>query len=177
MGGTVVFALFAAIYFWWPKVTGRMLSKRLGTIHFWLVIVGFNLTFFFMHILGRDGMPRRVADYEPTDGFERWNMIASIGAAVLTISFVPFVIAIVQSLRGPANAGADPWHANSLEWATSSPPPSHNFTWLPPIRSERPVFDLRWSHHPEYTAPGMSEAWAARGGVPPPSGDGEEPER
>jgi cytochrome c oxidase subunit 1 len=177
MGGTVVFALFAAIYFWWPKVTGRMLSKRLGTIHFWLVLVGFNLTFFFMHILGRDGMPRRVADYEPTDGFERWNMIASIGALVLTISFVPFVLAIVQSLRAPATAGADPWHANTLEWATSSPPPSHNFTWLPPIRSERPVFDLRWSHHPEYTAPGMSEAWAARGGVPPPSGNGEEPER
>jgi cytochrome c oxidase subunit I len=150
-----------------------MLSRRLGTIHFWLVVVGFNLTFFFMHILGREGMARRVADYEPTDGFERWNMIASIGALVLTVSFVPFVIAIVKSFREPPTAGADPWHANSLEWATSSPPPAHNFTWLPPIRSERPVFDLRWSHHPEYVAPGMTEAWAARGGVPPPSGNGE----
>jgi cytochrome c oxidase subunit I len=175
MGGTVVFALFAAIYFWWPKVTGRMLSRRLGHIHFWLLIIGFNLTFFFMHLLGRDGMARRVADYEPVDNFERWNLVASIGALVLTVSFIPFFIAVVKSLRSPPTAGADPWHANSLEWATSSPPPAHNFTWLPPIRSERPVFDLRWSHHPEYTAPGMSDAWAARGGPPPPSGNGEEP--
>jgi cytochrome c oxidase subunit 1 len=176
MGGTVVFALFGAIYFWWPKVTGRILSKRLGAIHFWLLIIGFNLTFFFMHLLGREGMARRVADYEPADNFERWNLIATIGAFVLTVSFVPFIAAIVKSFREPPTAGADPWHANSLEWATSSPPPSHNFTWLPPIRSERPVFDLRWSHHPEHTAPGMAEAWAARGGAPPPSGNGTEPD-
>jgi cytochrome c oxidase subunit I len=167
MGGTVVFAVFAAIYFWWPKVTGRMLSTRLGKVHFWLVFIGFNMTFFFMHLLGRDGMARRVADYEPVDDFERWNLIASIGTAVLLISFVPFVVGIVKSFRSPATAGADPWQANSLEWATSSPPPAHNFTWLPPIRSERPVFDLRWSHHPDVAAPGMEEAWAARGGVPP----------
>jgi cytochrome c oxidase subunit 1 len=175
MGGTVVFAFFAAIYFWWPKVTGRMLSKRLGTIHFWLLVVGFNMTFFFMHLLGRDGMPRRVADYEPTDDFERWNLVASIGTLVLVVSFVPFAIGVVKSLRTRPTAGADPWHANSLEWATSSPPPAHNFTWLPPIRSERPVFDLRWSRHPDVTAPGMTEAWAARGGLPPVGGNGEEP--
>jgi cytochrome c oxidase subunit I len=175
MGGTVVFAFFAAIYFWWPKVTGRMLSKRLGTIHFWLLVVGFNLTFFFMHLLGRDGMPRRVADYEPTDDFERWNLVGSIGTLVLVVSFVPFAIGIVNSLRTRPTAGADPWHANSLEWATSSPPPAHNFTWLPPIRSERPVFDLRWSRHPDVAAPGMTEAWAARGGLPPVGGNGEEP--
>jgi cytochrome c oxidase subunit I len=174
MGGTVVFAFFAAIYFWWPKVTGRMLSTRLGTIHFWLLVVGFHMTFFFMHLLGRDGMPRRVADYEPTDDFERWNLVASIGTLVLVVSFVPFAIGIVTSLRSRPTVGADPWHANSLEWATSSPPPAHNFTWLPPIRSERPVFDLRWSHHPDVAAPGMAEAWAARGGPPPVGGDGEE---
>jgi cytochrome c oxidase subunit I len=171
MGGTVVFAVFAAIYFWWPKVTGRMLSNRLGTIHFWLLIVGFNMTFFFMHLLGRDGMARRVADYEPVDDFERWNLVASIGTLILLISFVPFAIAVVRSWRSEPTAGADPWQANSLEWATSSPPPAHNFTWLPPIRSERPVFDLRWSHHPDITAPGMTEAWAARGGIPPANGD------
>jgi cytochrome c oxidase subunit 1 len=162
MGGTVVFALFAAVYFWWPKVTGRMLSTRLGTIHFWLLMVGFNMTFFVMHLLGRDGMPRRVADYAPVDDFETWNMVATVGMGVLTLSFIPFLVSVVRSLRGPATAGADPWEANSLEWATTSPPPSHNFTWLPPVRSERPVFDLRWINHADVTAPGTREAWMAR---------------
>jgi len=162
MGGTVVFAFFAAIYFWWPKITGRMLSKRLGTIHFWLLFVGFHSTFFVMHLLGRDGMPRRVADYAEVDRFERWNMVSSVGMVVLTASFIPFIVNVVRSLRSPVTEGADPWHANSLEWATSSPPPSHNFTWLPPIRSERPVFDLRWVNHDGVSAPGTREAWEAR---------------
>jgi cytochrome c oxidase subunit 1 len=162
MGGTVIFALFAAIYFWWPKVTGRMLDKRLGTIHFWLMVIGFNSTFFVMHIMGRDGMPRRVADYPKGDGLEVLNAIASIGYVVLTLSFVPFAINVIKSLRGPATVGADPWEANSLEWVTSSPPPSHNFAWLPPIRSERPVFDLRWSEHPDVAARGVGAALAAR---------------
>ena len=162
MGGTVVFAMFAAIYFWWPKVTGRFLSERLAKIHFWLLVIGFNLTFFVMHILGRNGMPRRVADYEPTDGFERLNMIATIGTAILALSFIPFGIAVVRSLRSTPTASADPWQANSLEWATSSPPPHHNFTWLPPIRSERPVFDLRWIEHPDVTPAEMTRAWQAR---------------
>ncbi len=145
MGGTVIFAVFAAIYFWWPKVTGRMLSERLATWHFWLLMVGFNATFFVMHLLGRGGMPRRVADYEPYSDFKLWNMIASIGYVILVVSMVPFGVAVVKSLRTPPTMGADPWEANSLEWATASPPPDHNFSWLPPIRSERPVFDLRWS--------------------------------
>ncbi len=145
MGGTVVFAVFAAIYFWWPKVTGRMLSERLATWHFWLLMIGFNTTFFVMHLLGRGGMPRRVADYEPYSDFKLWNMIASIGYVILVISMVPFLVAVVKSLRTAPTMGADPWNANSLEWATASPPPDHNFSWLPPIRSERPVFDLRWS--------------------------------
>jgi cytochrome c oxidase subunit 1 len=167
MGGTVVFAMFAAIYFWWPKVTGRFLSERLAKLHFWLLVVGFNTTFFVMHILGRDGMPRRVADYEPTDGFERLNMIATIGTAILAVSFIPFAVAIVRSLRSAPTAGADPWRANSLEWATTSPPPHHNFTWLPPIRSERPVFDLRWIEHPDVTPPEMTRAWEARRATDP----------
>ncbi|MDQ3739158.1 MAG: cytochrome c oxidase subunit I [Actinomycetota bacterium] len=164
MGGTVIFALFAAIYFWWPKVTGRMLSNGLGQVHFWLMLIGFHLTFFVMHLLGRDGMPRRVADYEPVDGFERWNLVASIGMVVLTASIIPFIINVVRSLRSPPTVGADPWEANSLEWATSSPPPVHNFEWLPPIRSERPVFDLRWINHADVTAVGTTDAWAAREG-------------
>jgi cytochrome c oxidase subunit 1 len=162
MGGTVVFALFGAIYFWWPKVTGRMLSNRLGTIHFWLLLVGFHMTFFVMHILGRDGLPRRVADYEPVDDFELMNMISTIGFVVMAASFVPFLMSIVRSLRNAPTGDADPWNGNSLEWATSSPPPAHNFTWLPPIRSERPAFDLRWSNHPEIAAPGTADALSAR---------------
>jgi cytochrome c oxidase subunit I len=162
MGGTVVFALFAAIHFWWPKVTGRMLSRPLAVWHFWLLFVGFNLTFFVMHLLGRDGMPRRVADYPRGQGLEALNQIASIGYVVLVASFVPFFVAIVRSLRQPATVGADPWEANSLEWATTSPPPAHNFTWLPPIRSERPVFDLRWSDHPDVAPPGVKAALDAR---------------
>ncbi len=162
MGGTVIFAMFAAIYFWWPKVTGRMLSERLATVHFWLLMVGFNMTFFGMHILGRQGMPRRVADYEPIGSFEFWNMVSSVGFVVLTASMVPFLIALVKGLRGPRTVGADPWHANSLEWAATSPPPEHNFTWLPPIRSERPVFDLRWINYEKIGASGSADAWEAR---------------
>ena len=162
MGGTVIFAMFAAIYFWWPKVTGRMLSERLGTIHFWLLMIGFNMTFFFMHLLGRDGLPRRIADYRPVSNFELWNKVASLGFVVLVASFVPFFVSVVRSLRQPATVGADPWHANSLEWATASPPVEHNFTWLPPIRSERPVFDLRWINHEDIGAAATADAWAAR---------------
>ena len=162
MGGTVVFALFAAVHFWWPKVTGRMLSRRLAQWHFWLLFVGFQMTFFVMHILGRDGMPRRVGDYPRGQGLELLNRIATAGYVVLVASFVPFFVAIVRSLREPATVGADPWEANSLEWATTSPPPVHNFTWLPPIRSERPVFDLRWSERPDVSPPAVGAALAAR---------------
>ena len=162
MGGTVIFAMFAAIYFWWPKVTGRILSERLGTIHFWLLMIGFNVTFFVQHLLGRAGMPRRVADYRPIGDFELWNMISSIGFVILSVSMIPFLCALVISFRSPPTAGADPWHANSLEWATTSPPADHNFRWLPPIRSERPVFDLRWINYDDIGAAGSTDAWLAR---------------
>ena len=162
MGGTVIFAMFAAIYFWWPKVTGRMLSERLGSLHFWMLMVGFNVTFFVQHLLGRDGMPRRVADYRPIAEFELLNRISSTGFVVLALSFVPFVVSVVRSLRSPATVGADPWHGNSLEWATASPPEEHNFSWLPPIRSERPVFDLRWINYEDIGAAGSVDAWMAR---------------
>lgn len=162
MGGTVVFAMFAAIYFWWPKVTGRMLSARLGRIQFWLLLLGFNVTFFSMHLAGLVGMPRRVADYEDFAGLQTFNLIATLGVPIVIASTIPFFIAVWKSLRGPRNAGADPWHANSLEWATSSPPPEHNFEWLPPIRSERPVFDFRWLNHDSVGATGEAEAWRHR---------------
>jgi cytochrome c oxidase subunit 1 len=162
MGGTVVFALFAAMYFWWPKVTGRKLGTGLGQWHFWLTFVGFNLTFFPMHILGRDGMPRRVADYPDVGNVVLLNRIASVGAAVLFVSVVVFGVNVLRTMRRPMTEGADPWGGNSLEWATSSPPAAHNFSWLPPIRSERPVFDFRWMNHADVSAIGTTQAWQDR---------------
>jgi cytochrome c oxidase subunit I len=162
MGGTVIFALFAAIYFWFPKVTGRKLGRRLGRWHFWVMTIGFNMTFFVMHVLGRDGMPRRVADYPDVDDVALLNLISSLGMVVLVLSFVPFVINVVRTFRRPMTEGADPWGANSLEWATTSPPSVHNFDWLPPIRSERPVFDFRWMNHADVSAIGTTQAWQDR---------------
>jgi cytochrome c oxidase subunit 1 len=144
--GGSVFALYAAIYYWFPKITGRLLDERLGQVHFWMSLVGFHLTFFVQHILGLEGMPRRVADYLPSDGFTTLNRISSIGAFLLGASTLPFLWNVWRSLRGAGRvAGADPWDGQTLEWATTSPPPPHNFDApLPPIRSNRPVWDRRY---------------------------------
>jgi cytochrome c oxidase subunit 1 len=146
--GTVVFAFFAGIYFWFPKITGRMMDDRLGKVHFWTLFVGFHTTFLVQHWLGDEGMPRRVADYRAADGFTTLNTISSIGAFVLGASTLPFLYNVVTSYRtGRRAIGDDPWgFGNSLEWATSCPPPRHNFVTMPRIRSERPAFDL---HYPE----------------------------
>jgi cytochrome c oxidase subunit 1 len=146
--GTVVFAFFAGVYFWFPKVTGRMLDERLGKVHFWTLFLGFHMTFLVQHWLGDEGMPRRVADYRAADGFTTLNTISSIGAFVLGASTLPFIYNVVTSYRSGRKAiGDDPWgFGNSLEWATSCPPPRHNFVTMPRIRSERPAFDL---HYPE----------------------------
>jgi len=145
--GTVVFAMFAGFYFWWPKLTGRMLDERLGKIHFWLLFIGFHMTFLVQHWLGVEGMPRRYADYGPTDGFTTLNEISSIGAFLLGASTLPFLYNVWISRTKPLVKLDDPWGwGRSLEWATTSPPPRHNFTSLPRIRSESPAFDL---HHPE----------------------------
>ncbi|CCH80129.1 cytochrome caa3 oxidase (subunit I) [Nostocoides japonicum T1-X7] len=142
--GTVVFAMFAGYYFWWPKLTGRMLDERLGKIHFWMLFIGFHLTFFIQHILGIWGMPRRYADYLPEDGFTTLNQISSIGSFLLGASMIPFVYNVWKTWkRAPLVQVNDPWgYGNSLEWVTSCPPPRHNFDVLPRIRSERPAFDL-----------------------------------
>ncbi|MBC7629966.1 cytochrome c oxidase subunit I [Aeromicrobium sp.] len=148
--GTVVFAMFAGFYYWWPKLTGRMLDEKLGKIHFWLLFIGFHLTFLVQHWLGVEGMPRRYADYSSTDGFTTLNEISSIGAFLLGASTLPFFYNVWKSRRSPLVGLDDPWGwGRSLEWATSSPPPRHNFTSLPRIRSESPAFDL---HHPEIAA-------------------------
>jgi cytochrome c oxidase subunit 1 len=146
--GTIVFATYAGIYFWFPKMTGRMLDETLGKVHFWLTFFGFHLTFLVQHWLGAEGMPRRYADYLPTDGFTTLNTISSIGAFVLGTSTLPFIWNVFRSYRyGRVVTVDDPWgYGNSLEWATTCPPPRHNFTELPRIRSERPAFELHYPH-------------------------------
>lgn len=150
--GTVVFAMFAGFYFWWPKFTGRMLDEKLGKIHFWMLFIGFHLTFFVQHILGAQGMPRRYADYLPEDGFTLGNQISTAGAFLLGASMIPFFYNVWKTQRtAPLVESDDPWgYGGSLEWATSCPPPRHNFDRIPRIRSERPAFDL---HHPEAAPP------------------------
>ncbi len=148
--GTVVFAMFAGFYFWWPKFTGKMLDERLGKLHFWLVFFGFHITFLVQHWLGVEGMPRRYSDYLESDGFETLNIISTIGSLILGVSTFVYFWNVYKTHRyAPRVTSDDPWGwGASLEWATSCPPPRHNFTSIPPIRSERPAFDL---HHPEST--------------------------
>ncbi|MFG3280365.1 cytochrome c oxidase subunit I [Streptomyces sp. NPDC048111] len=149
--GTVVFATFAGFYFWWPKFTGKMLDERLGKIHFWTLFVGFHVTFLVQHWLGAEGMPRRYADYLAVDGFTALNTISSIGAFLLGASTLPFFYNVWRTAKyAPRVTDDDPWgFGRSLEWATSCPPPRHNFVTLPRVRSESPAFDL---HYPEIAA-------------------------
>ncbi|MFB9476040.1 cytochrome c oxidase subunit I [Nonomuraea salmonea] len=146
--GTVVFAMFSGFYFWWPKMTGRMLNERLGKWHFWMLFIGFHTTFLVQHWLGVAGMPRRYADYSAVDHFTDLHLISSIGALLLGLSTLPFLYNVWWTARhAPRVTVDDPWgFGNSLEWATSCPPPRHNFTSLPRIRSERPAFDLHYPH-------------------------------
>ena len=146
--GTVVFMFFAGLYFWWPKMTGKMLNERLGKMHFWLLFIGFQTTFLVQHWLGVQGMPRRYGDYLPSDGFSTLNAVSTVGAAILGISTLFFIWNVIKTTRTAPMVGVDdPWGwGGSLEWATSCPPPRHNFVSIPKIRSERPAFDL---HHPE----------------------------
>ncbi|MGV0993018.1 MAG: cbb3-type cytochrome c oxidase subunit I, partial [Mycobacterium sp.] len=159
--GTIVFATYGGIYFWFPKMTGRMLDERMGTLHFWLTLIGFHTTFLVQHWLGNEGMPRRYADYLPSDGFQTLNIISTIGAAILGVSVLPFIWNVAKSWRyGEVVVVEDPWgHGNSLEWATSCPPPRHNFLALPKVRSERPAFE---AHHPHMAEQMRTEAHVGR---------------
>ncbi len=162
--GTVVFSMFAGFYFWWPKMTGRMLDERLGKIHFWLLFVGFQGTFLVQHWLGAEGMPRRYADYLPGDGFTFLNSFSTIFAFVLGASTFPFLWNVYRTAKtAPLVETDDPWGwGRSLEWATSCPPPRHNFVSLPRIRSESPAFDL---HYPEIAAGGGPDLVALAAGT------------
>ncbi|WP_313896319.1 cbb3-type cytochrome c oxidase subunit I [Streptomyces sp. YIM 98790] len=140
------FGLFAAFYFWFPKVTGAMLHERLSHAHFWLLVAGTNLTFLPMFLLGHEGMSRRIVSYAEFDGFGTLNLLASIGAALLAVAMLVFLYNVYVSLRFPRPAGDDPWQGQTLEWATTSPPPRLNFTPerpLPPVTSYAPLYDLR----------------------------------
>ena len=141
--GGSIFALTAGAYYWWPKMFGRMLDETLGKVHFWLMLIGFNLTFFPMHILGLNGMPRRVYTYPEGLGFETLNRLETVGAFILALSFLVFLINIIRAWRGPRNAPADPWNGATLEWSIPSPPQEWNFAEVPVVHGRDPVWEAK----------------------------------
>jgi len=147
--GGLLFAIFAAIYYWFPKVTGRMLSERLGRWHFWLLVVGFNLTFLTMHGQGVLGMPRRIYTYPADRGWEMWNLVTTLGVPLQIVAVLIFAVNVAVSLRRGERAGDDPWDAWTLEWATSSPPPEYNFETIPVTTSRRPLWDMKHPDDPD----------------------------
>ncbi len=149
IGGTL-FGTFAGIYYWYPKVTGRMLSERLAKWHFWLLYIGFILTFGPMHISGMLGMPRRIYTYDAGHGWEIWNQLTTIGALIQVPSYAIFVYNLFVSLKNGKPAGDDPWDGWTLEWMTSSPPPSYNFEEIPTVHSRRPLWDLKHPEDPDW---------------------------
>jgi len=148
--GAIVFTIFAAFYYWYPKFTGRMLDERLGKWHFWLMLIGFHMTFDPMHVSGILGMPRRVYTYMPGRGWEIWNLITTIGVFVQIVAVSIFVYNLVHSYFRGKIAGHDPWDAWTLEWSTSSPPPPYNFAVEPVVRSRRPLWDLKHPDDPDW---------------------------
>src|SRR5712675_1152699 len=148
--GAIVFMIFAAVYYWFPKATGRMLDETLGKWHFWLFLIGFHLTFDTLHFAGMKGMPRRIYTYQPGRGLDTLNLVASIGAVVQAVAVLILIINVVRSLRSGELAGDDPWDAWTLEWSTTSPPPEYNFATPPVVRSRRPLWDLKHPEDPDW---------------------------
>jgi cytochrome c oxidase subunit 1 len=148
--GGILFSLFGAFYYWYPKMTGRMLNQTLGRWHFWLFLIGFHMTFDIMHIPGILGMPRRIYTYEPGRGWEQLNLMVSIGAFIQTVAVLCFVVNLIWSYFRGRPAGNDPWDAWTLEWSVSSPPPVYNFAVLPEVMSRRPLWDLKHPEDPDW---------------------------
>jgi cytochrome c oxidase subunit I len=148
--GGILFALFGAFYYWFPKMSGKMYSERLGRLHFWLFVIGFHLTFDCMHIPGILGMPRRIYTYEPGRGWDTWNLIITIGVFFQAAAIVVFVGNLVWSYLKGETAGNDPWDAWTLEWSISSPPPVYNFVTIPTVMSRRPLWDLKHPEDPDW---------------------------
>ena len=148
--GAILFMIFAAFYYWYPKMTGRMLNEKLGKWHFWLMVIGFHMTFDVMHFPGLLGMPRQIYTYEPDRGWNTLNFIVTVGAFIQGIAVLIFVVNLVYSYFRGAEAGPDPWDAWTLEWATSSPPPAYNFADEPVVASRRPLWDLKHPEDPDY---------------------------
>jgi cytochrome c oxidase subunit I len=148
--GAIVFALFGGVYYWFPKVTGKMLGEKLGWLHFALFFIGFHLTFDFMHIPGLLGMPRRIYTYEPGRGWDIWNLIVTVGVFFQAAGVLVFLFNLIWSYFRGAAAGNDPWDAWTLEWSVPSPPPSYNFAVIPEVRSRRPLWDLKHPEDPDW---------------------------
>ena len=148
--GGILFALFAASYYWFPKISGRMYNESLGQLHFWLFLIGFHLTFDSMHIPGLLGMPRRIYTYEPGRGWDIWNLLSTIGVVFQAAGILAFVGNMAWSWLYGERAGSDPWDAWTLEWSTTSPPPAYNFAQIPTVRSRRPLWDLKHPEDPDW---------------------------
>ena len=148
--GGILFCLFGAFYYWFPKMSGRMYNETLGKLHFWLFFIGFHLTFDFMHIPGLLGMPRRIYTYEPGRGWDTWNLIVTIGVFFQALAILVFAANLIWSYFRGKIAGNDPWDAWTLEWATNSPPPAYNFAVIPSVRSRRPLWDLKHPEDPDW---------------------------
>jgi len=148
--GVIVFSVFGASYYWYPKLTGRLMNETLGKWHFWLFLIGFHVTFDFMHIPGLLGMPRRIYTYEANRGWEIWNLIVSIGVIFQIVAILCWVVNLLWSKYKGPRAGNDPWDAWTLEWSTTSPPPDYNYAIIPTVRSRRPLWDLKHPEDPDW---------------------------
>jgi len=154
--GGSIFALFSGIYYWFPKMTGRMLSERIGKLHFWLMLIGFNLTFGPFHMLGIDGMPRRIYTYAQGNGWGFWNAVSTVGAFTIALSILVFIINFLVTMRRPATAPADPWDGRTLEWTIPSPPPEHNFDRVPVVQARDPLWHQKLLRR--FSPPSMESA-------------------
>ncbi len=148
--GAIVFAVFAGFYYWFPKVTGKMYSEPLARLHFWLFVIGFHLTFDFMHVPGLLGMPRRIYTYEPGRGWDAWNFVVTVGVFFQAAGILAFAVNLVRSYLRGRPAGSDPWDAWTLEWSTASPPPEYNYASIPAVKSRRPLWDLKHPEDPDW---------------------------